>query len=277
MTAVRSSRVISDNALRARSHRWALDLLGASASAPGREEFLRIVMPGLHDLLQCDEVGFADVSASDYRIVSTCGYPTPMSDVPQAARLWLARPRDHPWLDHLARHRDPHAARLTDLMPRVDFTRSLYYVEFYRPRRLRFADFATISTANHRLVGISLGRELRDFGPREHELFEQLRRPLGGIWRGLGDGDVTSQLAALAAWGTSHDVALTPAELRVVGLLLTGRSNRAIAAELHVSTKAVEQHLTRVYRRFHVDTRIQLALLLKDASSADERPGQASQ
>jgi DNA-binding CsgD family transcriptional regulator len=52
--------------------------------------------------------------------------------------------------------------------------------------------------------------------------------------------------------------ALTPAEERVVGLLRAGWRNRRIAEALGVSQKAVEQHLTRAYRKLGVSSRTEL-------------------
>jgi DNA-binding CsgD family transcriptional regulator/tetratricopeptide (TPR) repeat protein len=62
-----------------------------------------------------------------------------------------------------------------------------------------------------------------------------------------------------------HDVVLSPAERRVVSLLLEGRTNAEIAAELYLSVKTVETHLARVYRRFGVKSRTQLASQLRSA------------
>ena len=43
-------------------------------------------------------------------------------------------------------------------------------------------------------------------------------------------------------------------------LLVRGYDNRAISLALGVSVKAVEQHLTHVFRKLGVDSRTQLAL-----------------
>ncbi len=55
---------------------------------------------------------------------------------------------------------------------------------------------------------------------------------------------------------------LTPAELRVVELAVTGMTNRQIAAALFVTVKAVEWHLTRVYQKLDVTGRSQLHAVL---------------
>ena len=53
--------------------------------------------------------------------------------------------------------------------------------------------------------------------------------------------------------------ALTASELRVARRAADGRTNREIAQELFVTTKAVEKHLASVYRKLGVEGRAMLA------------------
>ena len=97
------------------------------------------------------------------------------------------------------------------------------------------------------------------------------------------EADVTTRLAALElrlaaledglAQFPSRDGAgtLSPAERRVVALVLQGRRNREIAALLSRSTKTVEWQLTNVYRKLGVRSRAELI-----AGSA-ESPGKAGE
>lgn len=65
---------------------------------------------------------------------------------------------------------------------------------------------------------------------------------------------------------------LTPAEAEVCRLVATGRSNREIAEELYVSTKAVEFHVHNAFLKLGVHNRTQLAV----AYLASEAGGSAS-
>ena len=63
-------------------------------------------------------------------------------------------------------------------------------------------------------------------------------------------------------------------EQRVAALVADGRSNKAIAAELYISVRTVESHLSHVYRKTGVRSRVQLTRHLMaaepGAKDADE-------
>lgn len=52
---------------------------------------------------------------------------------------------------------------------------------------------------------------------------------------------------------------LTPQETAVTELVTRGMSNREVGAELHVSTKTVQYHLTRIYAKLGIRSRAELA------------------
>ncbi|MBI5352658.1 MAG: helix-turn-helix transcriptional regulator [Chloroflexi bacterium] len=49
---------------------------------------------------------------------------------------------------------------------------------------------------------------------------------------------------------------LTPRELEILQLVISGRTNKAIAAEFYISEKTVEYHLDRIYTKIGVRTRL---------------------
>lgn len=60
--------------------------------------------------------------------------------------------------------------------------------------------------------------------------------------------------------GQAGLVKLTERETEIVRLVLAGKSNDEIAVALRTSRKTVEYHLSRLYERFGIMTRVELAL-----------------
>ena len=49
---------------------------------------------------------------------------------------------------------------------------------------------------------------------------------------------------------------LTPREMEILQLILAGRTNKAIAAEIYITEKTVEFHLTNIYTKLGMRTRM---------------------
>lgn len=57
-------------------------------------------------------------------------------------------------------------------------------------------------------------------------------------------------------------MSLTPTEERIAGLVALGQRNDEVAAELRLSPKTVEWHLSRLYRKLGVRSRTELSVAL---------------
>ncbi|WP_435771007.1 AAA family ATPase [Nocardioides sp. SYSU DS0651] len=75
-------------------------------------------------------------------------------------------------------------------------------------------------------------------------------------------GAILSGLGAGPGPVGDRRASLTPAERRVVDLVLAGRTNRQVAEELFVTVKAVEWHLSSVYRKLGIRGRRDLAAVV---------------
>ncbi len=59
---------------------------------------------------------------------------------------------------------------------------------------------------------------------------------------------------------------LTASERRVCEMAATGQSNREVAQALFVTTKTVENHLSRAYRKLDISSREQLSEALAETA-----------
>ncbi|OZD00368.1 hypothetical protein CH281_18485 [Rhodococcus sp. 06-221-2] len=91
-------------------------------------------------------------------------------------------------------------------------------------------------------------------------LFESLQLP---AWV-----DRTRSALRASGEGRTHDIVvadvLTDQELAIARMVSIGRSNRDVAGTLHLSSRTVEYHLSKVYVKLGLDSREQLAGVLAD-------------
>lgn len=87
----------------------------------------------------------------------------------------------------------------------------------------------------------------------------------GGYW--VGRESVSDLLLALQSLGPSADRAeslpafsLTQRELQIVALVVEAAGNRKIAETLAISEKTVKHHLTNIFEKLGVSSRLELAL-----------------
>jgi DNA-binding NarL/FixJ family response regulator len=83
-------------------------------------------------------------------------------------------------------------------------------------------------------------------------------QPLGRIYAsGCPESDLPGNRTPMsqATWK------LSPREMDVLALLVKGKSNREIAAELNLSLGTVKSHLSSMYKKLGVSNRTQAALV----------------
>jgi DNA-binding CsgD family transcriptional regulator len=116
-------------------------------------------------------------------------------------------------------------------------------------------------------INLSFGERLRRTGRRK-DARTQLERALA-LFEEIGarawGARATEELQASGTRRRPPEVSretLTPRELQIALAVAEGRSNRDVAAQLFLTPKTVEYHLTRVYRKLSVRTRAELVRLL---------------
>ncbi|WP_310964688.1 AAA family ATPase [Nocardioides terrisoli] len=107
---------------------------------------------------------------------------------------------------------------------------------------------------------LALGSALRRVRRRRdaRETLTSARDTFSGLGAPLWLDKVERELARLGG-RTSSGNDLTESEARVAGLVAQGLSNREVAAALVVTARTVESHLTRVYAKLGVRSRVELA------------------
>jgi DNA-binding CsgD family transcriptional regulator/tetratricopeptide (TPR) repeat protein len=139
--------------------------------------------------------------------------------------------------------------------PLVRALRASASIEDDDDRRIELLDDA-IRVGRHGGVLVELALALQDRG----ELQEALE-----VATACGARRIVDELVFAGATPIVTDdvtAVLTPAELRVAQLAATGRTNREIAAELFVTVKAVEFHLSNCYRKLELGGRRELIAAL---------------
>ena len=113
-------------------------------------------------------------------------------------------------------------------------------------------------------MGFTRNRRLPEFGARERRIAELVLPALQGAARRIA----TSQLLPTFERAAAPLVAerrLTPAETRVLHVLLLGLSNREIAERLGLGIDTVKTHVRRIFRKLSVASRAQALVAVRDA------------
>ena len=103
--------------------------------------------------------------------------------------------------------------------------------------------------ANARAVALAC-RALGDDEAAELEL-EAAR----GVFERLGAAPDVARIDALRAVTRGDSHGLTPRELEVLHLVAAGKTNKAIAAELVLSERTVDRHVSNIFAKLGVSSR----------------------
>jgi len=121
------------------------------------------------------------------------------------------------------------------------------------------------------------GQRLRRDG-RRVSAREQLRQALATfhtlhatMWVTRAERELAGSGEILRPASAAGRDELTPQELQIARFIATGATNREAAAELFLSPKTIETHLTRIYRKLGVRSRSQLTLLIGRESTNEPR------
>lgn len=142
----------------------------------------------------------------------------------------------------------------------------------------------SVATLEHSELRLELARSLIEWGAGQLGMGQQahgtaqLRRALD-IASASGAtalvARVREELGGPAAGAAATSAPLTPHELRIADLVINGLTNREIARKFEVTSRAVELHLTKIYRKLDIKRRSQLAAALNPAATGSVRTSRA--
>ena len=112
-------------------------------------------------------------------------------------------------------------------------------------------------------------RDAREHLRRAHGLFVAMSADVFAE-RTRGELEATGEHVTPRADGRS-DV-LTPQEARIAALAAAGDSNPEIGARLYISSRTVEYHLHKIYRKLAISSRVELVHALDAAEAVDGYP-----
>lgn len=120
-----------------------------------------------------------------------------------------------------------------------------------------------------RITGFRTGVDAyvtKPFEPEElvaivKSILERVQRTHSDLARMFGDQETTADLV--------RDEDLTDAEWRVAETVARGLSNKEIAAELKLSLRTIEGHISRILDKKNLSNRVELALHVRERRSSD--------
>ncbi len=116
------------------------------------------------------------------------------------------------------------------------------------------------------LLALGVARRRANERREARSTLEQARTSFQSLGAAVWERRAAEELTRIGGRAPSSGE-LTPVERRVVELVASGSTNREVAAALFLSTRTVEGHLSRVYGKLGVHSRVELARKLADDAS----------
>ena len=108
------------------------------------------------------------------------------------------------------------------------------------------------------LLALGVGRRRAKERRAARAALEEARSVFGSLGARIWEQRTAAELGRIGGRAPSSGE-LTPVERRVAELVAAGRTNKEVAVALFLSTRTVEGHLSRVYGKLGVHSRVELA------------------
>jgi DNA-binding CsgD family transcriptional regulator len=237
-------------------HARVLDIVGEVSPLLEIDELRDGLLVALRGAVPCDYVSLNQVGPDPEQNWSIVEPPMPIESFEVFYRL----AQQNPLAERHLRTRDGRPYRISDVVTQEQFQGTDLYREFYAPIGVEYQISFALPSAGEEILAIAMSRRETDFTDDERELLSVARPHLIQIYRNaLQHTAITSGPATLSRpppdQNTLEGLGLTPAQAKVLGLIVSGQSTGDIAGELRISERTVQKHLQGVYRRLGVSDR----------------------
>jgi DNA-binding CsgD family transcriptional regulator len=237
-------------------HARVLDLVGEVSAFLELDELRDGLLAAIRTAVPCDYVSLNQVGSDPEQNWSIVEPPMPI----ESLELFYRLAHQNPLAERHLRTRDGRPYRISDVVTAEQFRETDLYRELYAPIGIEYQISFALPSAGEEILAIALSRCETDFTDEERELLAVARPHLIQIYRNaLQHTAITSGPAALSRptpdQNTLQRLGLTPAQARVLSLIVGGRSTSDIAGELRISERTVQKHLQRVYHQLGVSDR----------------------
>ncbi len=202
-----------------------LELVRAVGLAPDPNEFLRVALRGVIDLVPCTVATINEIVPMADRVVFWME-PSTFSVPDGASEILAELAPEHPLIRHAAETGDGSARRISDFWSQEEFHASSLYRLVYQPMGIEYQMSITLPAPKPVVVGLALSRADEDFSERDCTVLNLARPHLAQAWRNAREqerlrGLVDAANDAVMQEGAGMVVLWDPPEELTPGALVT--------------------------------------------------------
>lgn len=166
---------------------------------------------------------------------------------------------ENPLYQRWVRTLDGRAYRFSDVTTREELEATRLYREVYVPLGVKEQIAFTLPDISDQLVAIALSRGDCDYSDGERDFLNRARPFVIQAYRNAIAHSRAREQASPISKAVLVAHGLTKREAEVLRLIAIGGSNRDVGSHLGVSSRTVQKHLERIFRKLDVTTRSEAA------------------
>ncbi|HTT95236.1 MAG TPA: helix-turn-helix transcriptional regulator [Solirubrobacterales bacterium] len=248
-----------------------LELIGDTHGLLDLEEFRLGVFDALRRAIPCDWISINEVPP----VPGDDHWEIAEPELPAEAHETFGRyMHQNPLLLYMLESRNGTARRLSEMISTADYHALDLYRLLYGPLGLEHQIAFTLPQEPPRMLGIALSRRgaAGDFDDADRDLLNQARPYLIQSYRNaIAFQGLRASLGTEALLAALRTAGLTPREAEVMALLARGSSNADLAAELGISGRTAEKHVSNAFAKLGAKSRSEAAARIWGLVSPEAR------